>query len=352
LKVAQELLRVAEILLAGCSVTIENRRFRKAVNDQIEELSESIWRSYEENLEPYTRSGWLRKFQEGLKRVEDEQKAEQLEALALGYLKQFESGKSVADYKRLATQMNQKSREILKEKDFSTLGFTRVLHDFVDYVHAQYSLKHPEEEIKDIKKEVWTDYKKHAVPVLRRVTTMLKKFCSATGQSFAFEVALREPDFRDSYLTDVMKDPSLSVKFKGRREPDFTLFVEGNKFDPEDVLSFGDADFFEDMAEQKAYFDLVEYFRSGKLPEKKQGFLKLYRGMSVEEYQNWQRGQKIPAGKYFTSDKTSALAMDISGEYPELFSFMVDASIVAETDRKTFQLTDDAKLRGKKIVPA
>lgn len=352
MKVANELLRIAEILLAGCSVTIENRRFRKAVNDQIDKLSDSFWESYERNVEPYSCAVWLKRFKDSAEKIDDAEKAKQFESLAEDYLKQFENGKSVVDYKRLAMQMNQKSREVLREKDYSTLAFTRTLHDFVDYVHAQYSLKHPEEEIKELKRETWTNYKKYAVPVLKNVTSMLKRFCSATGQSFAFQVEVREPSFESTYLSDVMKDPSLSVKFKGRKEPDFTLFVDGNKFEPEDVLSFGDTDFFEDMSEQKAYFDLVDYFRSGRLPEKKQGFLKLYRGMSIGEYQNWQKGQKIPAGKYFTSDKTSALAMDVSGEYPELFFFMVDAGIVAETDRKTFQLTQGGKLRGKKIVPA
>ena len=128
-------------------------------------------------------------------------------------------------------------------------------------------------------------------------------------------------------------DFSLMMTFPGSEalEPNMTVFTdEDNGMDVDDVLSWGDGDFFSNDREMRDYFGLVEFLRTGKMPEQKKGFVRLYRGMNPKEYGAWQSGGAIPAGKYFSSSPTTEYAQDISGEFPELFSFLVDRGVVYE----------------------
>jgi hypothetical protein len=149
-------------------------------------------------------------------------------------------------------------------------------------------------------------------------------------------------------------DFNVDVIFIGSEaEPSsFTVFTdEQNKLDLDDVLSWGDSDFFSTPDESKAYFDLVSFLRTGKLPSQKAGFIRLYRGMSSKERDAWEAGQTIPDGKFFTNKATAEFSQDISGEVPDLYSFLVDNRVVTETSPGEFQTTQESKLNGKKIVP-
>lgn len=150
-------------------------------------------------------------------------------------------------------------------------------------------------------------------------------------------------------------DFSLKMTFPGSEalEPSMTVFTDEDKgMMVDDVLSWGDGDFFSNNREMTDYFGLVEFLRTGKMPEQKKGFVRLYRGMSPKEYDAWQSGGTIPAGKYFSSSPTAEYAQDISGEFPELFSFLVDRGVVYETSHGEYQTSGEARLDGKRIVPA
>jgi hypothetical protein len=150
-------------------------------------------------------------------------------------------------------------------------------------------------------------------------------------------------------------DFGLTMYFPGSKvlEPSLTIFTDENKeLAIDDVLSWGDHDFFSNEKEMQDYFGLVEFLRTGKMPGQQQGSIRLYRGMSPKEYEAWQGGATIPPGKYFTSKSSTEYAQDISGEFPELFSFIVDRSIIYETSPGEYQTSDNSRLDGKKIVPA
>lgn len=150
-------------------------------------------------------------------------------------------------------------------------------------------------------------------------------------------------------------DFQIKMIFPGSEElePSVTVFTDENKsLTVDDVLSWGDSDFFSNEKEMKDYFGLVEFLRTGKMPSQQKGFIRLYRGMSIAEHDAWASGETIPAGKYFTSSPTAEYAQDISGEFPELFSFQVDRGVIYETSSGEYQTSMESRLEGKKIVPA
>ena len=163
----------------------------------------------------------------------------------------------------------------------------------------------------------------------------------------------------NEYNTSVIYPASFSLKLDFGSEntmpPSMSLFYdeESKGYQVDDVLDFGDTDFFSVQGDAEFYFDLVNFIRTGKLPNQEPSkFITLYRGMSNEEFMAWLSGQTIPKGKFFTSQRTNALAQDISGEFPELFTFKVRSDAVRQTSEGTYQLIRDSRMdQNKRISP-
>jgi len=163
----------------------------------------------------------------------------------------------------------------------------------------------------------------------------------------------------NEYNTPVIYPAGFSLKLDFGSEntlpPSMSLFYdeESKGYQVDDVLDFGDTDFFEGQGDAEFYFDLVNFIRTGNLPNQQPvKFVTLYRGMSNDEFMAWLSGQTIPKGKFFTSQKTNALAQDISGEFPELFTFKVRSDAIRQTTEDTYQLIKDCHMdQAKKITP-
>ena len=163
----------------------------------------------------------------------------------------------------------------------------------------------------------------------------------------------------DEYRSPVIYPAGFSLKLdfgsENTTSPSMTLFYdeESKSYQVDDVLDFGDTDFFEGQGDAEFYFDLVNFIRTGKLPNQEPAkFVTLYRGMSNDEFMAWLSGQTIPKGKFFTSQRTNALAQDISGEFPELFTFKVRSDAIRQTTEDTYQLIKDSHMdQSKRITP-
>jgi hypothetical protein len=191
----------------------------------------------------------------------------------------------------------------------------------------------------------------------------LGRFLGATGLDATIRLVpnLSQDQYgSDSYYPlNFTMDVQLAGGFEDM-PPNMTLFAneddKGNflgNYQVDDVLEWADTDFFQDDAQRTAYFQLVEFARSGRLPSERKGgkFVTLYRGMSPEEHLAWERGQAIPRGKFFASQPTAQFAQDIAGQFPELFSFRVREDAVVETSPGTFQTMTETTLKGRRIVP-
>jgi len=163
----------------------------------------------------------------------------------------------------------------------------------------------------------------------------------------------------DEYRSPVIYPAGFSLELdfgsENTMSPSMTLFYdeESKSYQVDDVLDFGDTDFFEGQGDAEFYFDLVNFIRTGKLPNQEPAkFVTLYRGMSNDEFMAWLSGQTIPKGKFFTSQRTNALAQDISGEFPELFTFKVRSDAIRQTTEDTYQLIKDSHMdQSKRITP-
>ena len=146
-------------------------------------------------------------------------------------------------------------------------------------------------------------------------------------------------------------DPDFGVWFmppmEGEEFPEDAVRVPGGALELHDVLDISDTDFFPagqpDLAGR--YADALDDVRGIK----REGYITLHRGMSAAEADAWARGEEIPTGKFFTSSHTSAMAQDIAGEFPELYSWKVAQRDVIETEPGVFQLRRPARLKDKTI---
>lgn len=129
--------------------------------------------------------------------------------------------------------------------------------------------------------------------------------------------------------------------------PQFTVLLKDDKWEVWDMASMDD---FREMgvteAEQEEYFKLVNAVR-GRKPG---GFSFLHRGMSRSEWEAWERGEEIPAGKWFTSEKTVERAADIEGVFPELFTVKIRNEDVVEVDEGSFQLVRPMVMKRKGVL--
>jgi hypothetical protein len=235
--------------------------------------------------------------------------------------------------------------------------FYKLLSDFDDHLLAIHREQVPiEQNLMAFQKELQTEYQK-GLKEANEVKSKIETF-AATLQNPQMRFILKA-DPAENYETKspTYDSPTFQIELisphtEESMEPNFTLFVTEDKITIDDVLDWGDTDFFTDDSVKAAYFGLIDYLRTGQLPQEKgKKFITLYRGMSPEEFQKWESGEIIPRGKFFTSQATNQYAQDISGQYPELFRFRVRDDAVSQTSPDTYQIMRDSKLEGKKIVP-
>lgn len=239
----------------------------------------------------------------------------------------------------------------------------KILTNLDEHIYATVGQHAPmEQDMAEYRAELMKDYNK-AMAQVADVEARLKTFAQASGRNdVSFRIA---PNFSENWETKslVMYPLNFTVDVvfaaEGRDEfpPNVTLFAEEKDgavtgYTADDVLSWGDTDFFADASQSKFYFELIDYIKTGKLPtERGTKFIRLHRGMSTNEYALWERGETIPAGKFFTKDRTAEKAMDISGEFPELYSFSVREDVVVDVGDNNYQTSVPTRMVNKKIVP-
>ena len=242
-------------------------------------------------------------------------------------------------------------------------NFYKMLVGFDDHIMAVSQKQEPlEQQLEVYKAELLKEYNM-ALQQAQSVLAILESFAATTDKQVKFVL---EPNFSTTYLSNVEiiypLNFSVDVMFSGEREaepPSFTLFAKNDekenftgKYDVDDILEWGDSDFFINNEERNFYFNLIDYIRTGKLPKDRgTKFITLYRGMSSEEYNKWLAGEVIPAGKFFTTKPTSQMAMDISGEIPELYRVRARDDIVSQTSEDVYQTNVETKMIGNKLVP-
>jgi hypothetical protein len=188
----------------------------------------------------------------------------------------------------------------------------------------------------------------HADKLVGELESKLKRFVGARDVDLVIELRPLESDAG----IDSLENPTVNVKMmvRQRDNPDMTVFLGDGRLEVDDVLDFGDSDFFDNEEQSANYLDLVDYLRTGRL--KQEGELKLYRQMADAEMMLWRTGKSIPAGKWFASSKSKASGVDVSGEFNEIYTLSVDASVVRQTDPGVYQTVVSTKLVGKKLVKA
>ncbi len=198
--------------------------------------------------------------------------------------------------------------------------------------------------------ELWRQYQESvdtALPALRDRLV-------ATGVSgVVIEPELSSADGGDlDALMDPERTHSPDFNVEMRADPDahpddrpgFTVWTfEDGTIEVEDVVPTDDRAFFPGGPESETaaqYVALIDAAR-GTVPDN--STVTIYRGMSDAERDAWDRGDEIPAGKFFTDQPTSAYAQDISGAPPSLHTFEIPRSMLVEVAPGEFQLRQRAR---------
>lgn len=277
-----------------------------------------------------------------------------------------------APYAKFDYEQMQRDRAVERNYMDNIIAMRRLCLDLTEHIGAVATQADPvEQKVEEYRNELMVEYNKSMAQV-EEVKGRLIAFAQAMKTDCSFDIT---PNIGEDSLTKEKHLYPISfhveIHFPNRPEgfdygPSFSMFDKATEdgqpildktgkmqYDVDDVIDWGDTDFFTNNNESQFYFQLIDYIRSGTLPaEKPISFLKLYRGMSPEEFVKWEQGEVIPKGKFFTSVATSQFAQDVSGQFPELFSFRVRSDALAETSPQTFQLMRDCKMEtGKKIVP-
>lgn len=253
-----------------------------------------------------------------------------------------------------------------KEHEWTNLrGFYYLLSNISDYLTA---LSRPSnydtKALNDFKNSLINESsnaKQQANALIQKIRQFINSQPLAENLTITLSPNLSEDTYGSSIIFPI--NFQVELNFHGNSEPpSFTLFSRENEkttsfdfnYDVDDVLDFGDSDFFENDDQAVAYFNLINFIRTGKSPSKgdPNKFIKLYRGMSNEEFMSWLKGNPISKGKFFTDLPTTEFAQDISGQFPELFSFKVRSDAVRQTSENTYQLVKDCQMnQNKKITP-
>lgn len=336
------------------SVTIDPKPALKMIEEQVDKVIEFMERKRSLADIPINMDAYRKKASAGLSPIEDPAKRHEIEQ-AVNVALHVAS----TDPKEAKDAIGQAISTIMRNLPGNLWGQARDLYktltDLEDHIEAD--KVDPEASAGSYRQWLESDLQK-GMAQAEEMRAKIQGFLQAIGSKASVIVKLRPAMSYDTggpvlYPMDFSLDMDFGPGHKSF-SPEMTVFTdEQGKYTVDDVLSFGDRDFFDSDAESQAYFQLVEFVRTGRIPGKeKPAFVKLYRGMNPEEFFAWERGDTIPKGKFFTSEPTAEYAQDISGEVPELFSFLVRNDAVAQTDPGTYQTMVDTTMgSGKRITP-
>lgn len=90
-----------------------------------------------------------------------------------------------------------------------------------------------------------------------------------------------------------------------------------------------------------------EAILSGKLDKD----IKVYRMMSDKEFNNWERGEIIPVGKYFALKREYAVGTDFSGEgFRNVFAFIINRGLLSGADENVVISNVPLKLKNNRFL--
>lgn len=90
-----------------------------------------------------------------------------------------------------------------------------------------------------------------------------------------------------------------------------------------------------------------EAILSGKLDKD----IKVYRMMSDKEFNNWERGEIIPVGKYFALKREYAVGTDFSGEgFRNVFAFIINRGLLSGGDENVVISNVPLKLKDNRFL--
>jgi sulfur relay (sulfurtransferase) DsrC/TusE family protein len=154
-------------------------------------------------------------------------------------------------------------------------------------------------------------------------SSVVQFFCGISGVSILAEISGVSPipvEDQKRLLEEVLYDAKNVLHF-----PDTISYVEGGDF--KDILS-------------------------GSLDKP----IRLYRMMSLKEYEKWLAGEEIPVGKYFALKRSFAVGTDFSTDDPdrEVFSFYSNRSLFSGESENVVQsavplIFENGRLNDKRI---
>lgn len=325
-------------------ITIDSKAYEQSTKDMTLDLANSAWFDQQRNAE--------RRKQRGKKLTASDMadlldtiggQEEIAQKVRTGKLKPIEG----------YLQVSKKYSELDDEQQEKLYGMRRTIMDF----HEQDKEEKTADEIKTDYLESWEKTLNQSLENAEKAKKLVSSAISRIEGWGNTPVIIELPKKTER---DDWYDPNgtLSVKIgKGRRAPDFTLFINnetGNFEDIGDVIEANDPDFFGDPIQQKNYFDLIAELEkpgSTKKPGKK---LRLYTARPVKDRRLYTNAKKVPVGIFLTSDPDRAMGIagDLSGREKrrDLWSVRIDSRYLVKT-LDTGRIKDYQVVGGHKTVP-
>lgn len=137
--------------------------------------------------------------------------------------------------------------------------------------------------------------------------------------------------------TDPISSATVAV---GNTKADFTLFTHEGKLIPEDVLDWGDRDFFTDDETQSDYFALIRELENPGASSKPGKMLVLYTARPQKDREMYEKAAEsghpwIPPGIFLSNDPdhVEGLAVDLAGNEPrDIWMVKIDSNKVRLTN--------------------
>lgn len=356
----------ALLKLAAANISFRDDVIQKVIQDQVDKVQSLMEKDEEIKTKPFDIQHYLADAQSSLSRLQDQNFKNFLLSSLQKLLNEASIAiqtKNIEDEKKLQTEFHQL---IQKTTDYGLKNSYDTIRDFYNLCydiswHLNLIVRKDEKSLSQKVEEFHQELEKEHLKAKQQAASLKAKIQQLISVSLPKELNV-QIELKPEIGTDAdgvtrIYPLGFSVKMDFGFEtmpPHISLFPrEDENYEVDDVLDFGDKDFFTGQGDSEFYFNLVNFLRTGRLPaEEPVKFITLYRGMSNEEFMAWLSGQTIPKGKFFTSQKTQALAQDISGQFPELFTFKVRSDATRQTTKGTYQLIKDCQMdQNKRITP-
>lgn len=369
-KLANELLRIAKLLISNGSVLV-SPKIKKKIDSLLQEsLDDSllqIQQSERQKLDGFKLSEWLSKAESAIKEIrEDLQNNIKKEAhQLLSDIDKAIRNDDLEKLKDLQDEVFKKFSWYVKnevygygEEKHKATGYTMyrgILRKLDPLLESYIKTEKDIQDNMDNKKEYYKKREKEIFEEVDKFAKHLTVFAREVGWNLIVDSNIDNDDIFSEKI-----DLNFYVSIEGT-DLGVSVFPNGGKNEVDDVID--DSDFFDKSGSGQVYDSLIHFLRTGQLPKDKPvKFIKLYRAMSTVEYQKWQHGQDIPEGKYFTSQATGDFAYDDSDLASKiendpnfsygLESFRVRSDCVSQRDSSIYITIKPCKLDSGKIVPS